>query len=666
MYHWTGVRAGLESHDDHIVTMNGEYVYSNADIYEKAAAVPEGTNIIYSVIRTGETPEIRQVEVATMRFWIDDFMYCFGSGFIFGIIMISLGAVTYLNVKEGAASLSFLILCLVIGMYGVTGFEIQSSSYLMPLSIFCSSLMPAVALLFALHWPSTRELVQKHKWINGAVLLPSAVLFLLVLRAQLALSGTNFALDANAVATERQIDFLISLNNAYLSISAAFLFITIVVLCFRSKDAAIRGQARIVLLAIVGLLVAALLMLLISVRGINVPENYLSFIALIFPVSVAYSMSKYRMFGTAVLLRKSLSEERYRLLVEQSLTGICILQDDVIQFANNRLAQMSGYSVEELIGMPALDLVHPDDKEMVREVMMRQITGEGTTGYLEFRGITKGGKAKWIEALGPAIIFEGKPAIFINIIDATERKRIEQELNKHREELEELVATRTESLRESREQLRALSAHLQSLREQERTHIAREIHDELGQALTVLKMDAFWLAQNVPNNEKALLDKTTAMLKLVDNTVQSVKKISTELRPGLLDDLGLASAIEWQAEEFQKHTGIECNPSIFIEDIGLDKEYSTAVFRIFQETVTNVIRHAEATKLTVKLEERNGEIILTVTDNGKGIGKEDISKAGAFGLMGIRERAHALGGKMEIEGIPGKGTTLTVTIPIDR
>jgi hypothetical protein len=222
MYHWTGVRAGLKSHDDHIITMNGEYVYSNADIYERAAAVPEGTNILYGVMRTGETQAMRQVEVATMQFWIDDFMYCFGSGFIFGMIMISLGTVTYLSLQEGMAGLSFLALCLVIGMYGVTGFEIQSSAYLMPLSIFSSTFMPAATLLFALHWPNTRGLVQKHRWINGAVLLPSAVIFLLMLRAQLGLSGKNFALDSEAIPAESLIGSLIGLNSAYLSFAASF------------------------------------------------------------------------------------------------------------------------------------------------------------------------------------------------------------------------------------------------------------------------------------------------------------------------------------------------------------------------------------------------------------------------------------------------------------
>jgi signal transduction histidine kinase len=223
-----------------------------------------------------------------------------------------------------------------------------------------------------------------------------------------------------------------------------------------------------------------------------------------------------------------------------------------------------------------------------------------------------------------------------------------------------------EELKSSRQQLRDLTEHLETLREQERTEIAREVHDELGQTLAVLKMDAFWLAKHMPKNEKALFDKAKAMSGLIDATIKAVKKISTELRPGLLDDFGLASAIEWQAEEFQEHTGIECKPTVVIQDISLDRERSTAIFRIFQEALTNVARHAEATKITANLEEDDGQIVLTVKDNGKGIDEDEISKAGAFGLVGIRERAHALRGEMKISGSRGKGTIMTVIIPVDE
>jgi signal transduction histidine kinase len=277
--------------------------------------------------------------------------------------------------------------------------------------------------------------------------------------------------------------------------------------------------------------------------------------------------------------------------------------------------------------------------------------------------VTKSGEIKWLETFGPDILFEDRPAMFVNIIDATERRRIEQELKHHQDELEELVARRTEKLRETQEQLRSLSIHLQLLREEERARVAREIHDDLGQTLTVLKMQAAWLTKHLSKDQEALLEKTAAMSDLMDTTIQSIKKLCTELRPGLLDDFGLAAAIEWHAEEFQEHTEIECEVSVTPQDISLSGESSVTIFRIFQEALTNVIRHAQATKVTATLEATNGQIVLTIRDNGKGIDKDEASKAGAFGLMGIRERARSLGGTMEVAGIRGSGTTLTVTIP---
>jgi PAS domain S-box-containing protein len=222
-----------------------------------------------------------------------------------------------------------------------------------------------------------------------------------------------------------------------------------------------------------------------------------------------------------------------------------------------------------------------------------------------------------------------------------------------------------EELESSREQLRNLSAHLQYTSEEERKHIAREIHDELGQSLTALKMDISWLINKLPKDEKPLLVKTESMLGLIDKTVKTVQRISTELRPGLLDDLGLAAAIEWQAEEFQKRTGIKCKATLD-EEIIVDQDRSTAIFRIFQETLTNVARHANATRVRVNLGEKAGKLMLKVKDNGKGITEKQISDPKSFGLIGIQERIHLFGGNFKISGIRDKGTTVTVGIPLGR
>ena len=235
------------------------------------------------------------------------------------------------------------------------------------------------------------------------------------------------------------------------------------------------------------------------------------------------------------------------------------------------------------------------------------------------------------------------------------------------EKLEQRQAERDRAEREirnSREQLRNLSAHLQSVREEERTRMAREIHDELGQGLTALKMDVSWLNRRLLEEDATFKNKLTSMEEVIDRTIETVQKLSGELRPGMLDDLGLAAAIEWQAEEFQKRTGIDCEVSLSSEETALNRDQSTTMFRIFQETLTNVIRHARATKVEVRLREQNGKIVLEVADNGRGITQAEISDAKSFGLIGMRERVEFIDGEVTIVGSPGQGTKITVTLPL--
>jgi len=222
-----------------------------------------------------------------------------------------------------------------------------------------------------------------------------------------------------------------------------------------------------------------------------------------------------------------------------------------------------------------------------------------------------------------------------------------------------------EQLRESHEQLRALSVYLQSIREEERTRIAREVHDELGQALTSCKLDLSWLAGRLPREPNPLTEKTKALIAHIDSTIQTVRRISTELRPGVLDHLGLTAALEWQANEFQNRTGIKCDVRANVSEPLPDPNLSTTFFRIFQETLTNVIRHAGATHVTVDLKEVDGRIILEVKDNGRGIGRSEISNTKSMGLLGMKERAALLGGIFKIGRLTqGKGTRVRVSIPL--
>jgi signal transduction histidine kinase len=224
---------------------------------------------------------------------------------------------------------------------------------------------------------------------------------------------------------------------------------------------------------------------------------------------------------------------------------------------------------------------------------------------------------------------------------------------------------RTEDeFRRSTEQLRELSARLQSVREEERTRISRAIHDELGQTLTGLKMDVAWLQGHLEPQQPALLAKTQAMSKLIDTTIQTVRRISTELRPGILD-LGLVATIEWQLQEFQTRTGVESKLITALEETALDDAGSTAVFRILQEILTNVARHAQATQVEVILEERAGFLKLQVRDNGRGITNSEIHSPKSIGLLGMQERARLRAGKVRLYGTAGKGTIVTVQLPLN-
>jgi signal transduction histidine kinase len=231
--------------------------------------------------------------------------------------------------------------------------------------------------------------------------------------------------------------------------------------------------------------------------------------------------------------------------------------------------------------------------------------------------------------------------------------------------IQEIIERRRveENLKSSRENLRALAVHMQSVREEESVRIAREIHDQLGQALTALKMDLIWIANRAPADQSDLREKSQSMLSLIDDTIKSVGEITARLRPTVLDELGLVAAIGWQAGDFQRRSGIRCNVSLPEEPPVLDRDRSTAAFRIFQELLTNVARHAGATRVDVSVKPDRGAFVLTVEDNGVGIDSDAARSPKSLGLTGIRERALPFGGSVDIAGDPGQGTRVRVTIP---
>lgn len=221
-----------------------------------------------------------------------------------------------------------------------------------------------------------------------------------------------------------------------------------------------------------------------------------------------------------------------------------------------------------------------------------------------------------------------------------------------------------ETLRKSREQLRNLSTYLQSAREEERTEVAREIHDGLGQLLTAIKMDISWLNKKLPNVQNGLAEKAASMIKLIDNAMLEVKQISARLRPAILDDLGIEPALEWEVSEFIKRMGIECRLKTNLEKLDIDRDLATVIYRITQESLTNIARHAQATEVEINLRYDSDLLLLEINDNGVGITKEQVSNPKSFGLLGIGERVLQYGGNLDICGVKETGTQIRISLPV--
>jgi PAS domain S-box-containing protein len=324
-----------------------------------------------------------------------------------------------------------------------------------------------------------------------------------------------------------------------------------------------------------------------------------------------------------------------------------LITDDVIW--SDELYRIWGVNRHEFDGTfdAVIRRVHPDDRESFTALAERAYQ-EHEPYTCEHRIIRPDGAVRTLQSRAAVVVDEAGRAIkmFGTGQDITERKQAE------------------EQLKSFNEKLRALSASIRSAREEEGTRIAREIHDELGSTLTSLKWEMEWLdkifmeAENQPQS-LLLREKIASMMKLTDTVINTVRRIASELRPSILDDLGLAEAIEWQAQQFQAQTEIICRCDCSPEGLDLEQDKSTSVFRIFQEALTNILRHAQATKVDIALKKEDDELVLLISDDGRGITEEEKSGQHSLGLLGMRERAHLIGGKININGVEGALTVIT-------
>lgn len=382
------------------------------------------------------------------------------------------------------------------------------------------------------------------------------------------------------------------------------------------------------------------------------------------------------------------SEERLRLLIEGVLE-YAIFQLDPLGHViswNAGAERLKGYRADEIIGKHFSIFYPPEDVTSGKPDRVLGHAAQSGQSVDEGWRVRKDGSRFWASVVVTALRdAKGNLQGFAKVTrDMTERREKEESLAKAKELLELRVEQRTAvltrlnedlrreiaereraegQLRASLEQLRALAARLQNVREEERTYIAREIHDELGQACTAIKMDLALIGRKATKRQARLRTKVESAMQLVDNMIVTLRRIASELRPRTLDDLGLSAALEWKAHDFQTRTGIQCRVILPQEPIALDSERSTAVFRIFQESLTNVARHAHATRVEARLEREGGDLILQIHDNGTGFDPGEANARKSLGLVGMQERALLINADFKIETVPGAGTTVTLRIP---
>ncbi len=340
-----------------------------------------------------------------------------------------------------------------------------------------------------------------------------------------------------------------------------------------------------------------------------------------------------------------------------SSLGACLVTAGSGEEALRRVLEHDYAAILMDVRMPGIDgfttakLIRERSRSRYTPIIFLTATHEDAVSM--FRGYEAGAVDYITKPVIPEVL-RSKLAVFVGLHDMN--RMLSAELAER--------ALTERRLRSSEENLRALAAHLQSVREEERIHIAREIHDELGQALTGLKYDINSMTRSATaEGAEAIGEKAQGLCQQIDRIINSVRRIASGLRPEVLDEIGLAAAIEWQAREFQRRTGIRCLVEISPGFADPDKERSTALFRIFQELLTNVARHANATRVSVHL--TGGEALaLKVEDNGRGIQEQELESPRSLGFLGLRERVLAFGGSIDVKGEEGKGTTVAVAIPL--
>jgi two-component system sensor histidine kinase UhpB len=350
-----------------------------------------------------------------------------------------------------------------------------------------------------------------------------------------------------------------------------------------------------------------------------------------------------------------LNQERFESVALATTDAIWDLNlETKVVWWSNGVQKLFGYRAEDVSTRLEwwVERLHPDDRERVVGALQTAADSRGRTWSGQYRFRRQDGSYATVLDRGYFIQdAAGNPIRVVGgLTDISERRHAE------------------EALEGSRRQLRALTARLQTGREEERANVAREIHDELGQILTALKINLDWIEQKMEerSDDKSLnplLERIVESAEMTDSAITTVQRIATDLRPAVLDQLGLAEALREESQRFEKRTGVPCELQAPVERLDLPRDRVTVIFRVFQEALTNVARHAQATRCRIILKTTGDGVVLEVEDDGKGIGTAATSDGGSLGLLGMRERAVMVGGEVTIAPISPKGTRVTLRLP---
>ena len=347
------------------------------------------------------------------------------------------------------------------------------------------------------------------------------------------------------------------------------------------------------------------------------------------------------------------SQEQLQAIIDGAADTVVFLKDIEGRFisVNSRFEELLGITRDDVRGKTDYDIITRERADHYRAHDQQVLETGQPMQIEEVARLADGKEHTFLANKFPLVDTSGKPYAVCSIsVDITERKQAEQAL------------IRSEKMAFEHKQLQALAERLRQVREEERKMVARDLHDDIGQILTAIKMDMTWAVRQLPKSEDEVHGRLAGSIELINEGVQSVRRICSGLRPGILDDLGLAAAIDWQAKEFASRTGIPCQVTVPPGELRLDGDRATAVFRIFQECLTNVARHAEAHSVRNSLDQQDESLILVVEDDGKGFLESEV--AGSLGVLGMKERAQVFGGSVQVSSSPGKGTKITVRIPL--